>query len=532
MLDATVTGVRESTRLKSMALRVRVEAPTMVEWSASLLTATLLILAFPDFDLVPLAWLSLVPLLLAITARPHPLRGFLLGWIAGTVFFYGSCHWLTYSMIHYGNLPAAVAYVLLVPAAAVVGLFPGFFAALLAFSIRSWGTRAVVLSPFIWTACEWLRLEITGQLWNAIGYSLAFHPAFIQPARWGGVYLVGFFVVLINCVCAFALIQRNFTSVLAVVLAVATVGAIMLVVSKQAANTETTTYLHVVAVQPNVPMTLIKSDDEMSALVTRHLTMTTDALDKVPDDGLPRLVIWPESPMNFTYATDSQFQLLLRQFAVDNHTSVLLNSLEPAPDAGGYNSALLINEEGRLISQYDKIRLLPFGEYVPLPHWLPGASLITAIVGDFTPGEHYTLMPIAKHHAGVFICIESAYPSIARTFSKDGADFLINISNDGYLGPTAVMRQHLANAVFRAVENGKPLLRVTNSGISGFIDASGSVRDETPSFRPATRTWSVYAVSSKTFYSNYGDIVAYSCVALTAVIVLSGVLRFRKGLQF
>src|SRR4029077_11811999 len=196
-------------------------------------------------------------------------------------------------------------------------------------------------------------------------------------------------------------------------------------------------------------------------------------------DLKPRLVVWPESPMNFSYGSDSQLRGVLASFAKANTTSVLLNSQEVAPNDGIYNSAVLINEEGSLVAQYDKIRLLPFGEYVPLPQWLPGAGLIRGIVGDFTPGANYGLMPVGNMRAGVFICIESAYPSIARRFTGEGADVLINISNDGYLGPTAVMRQHLANAVFRAVENNRPLLRVTNTGITAFITPQGQVRDAT-----------------------------------------------------
>jgi apolipoprotein N-acyltransferase len=235
--------------------------------------------------------------------------------------------------------------------------------------------------------------------------------------------------------------------------------------------------------------------------------------------------------MNFTYASDKSFQDLVARFTRENHTSLLFNSLEPAPGGGGYNSALLVNEEGRLISQYDKIRLLPFGEYVPLPHWLPGASLITAIVGDFTPGEKYTLMPLGNHRAGVFICIESAYPSIARNFTREGADFLINISNDGYLGPTAVMRQHLANAIFRAVENGRPLLRVTNSGITASIRANGFVEDETTGFQPTVRTWKVSpALAANTFYTKHGDLFAQVCTVIT--VMAFGVALFNRRRSF
>jgi apolipoprotein N-acyltransferase len=237
--------------------------------------------------------------------------------------------------------------------------------------------------------------------------------------------------------------------------------------------------------------------------------------------------------MNFTYGTDPQFQTLVAQFTRQNHTALLFNSQEPAPGKGSYNSAVLVNEEGRAIAQYDKIRLLPFGEYVPLPRWVPGSSLITAIVGNFTPGDNYALISAGPLRAGVFICIESAYPSIARTFASEGADVLINISNDGYLGPTAVMRQHLANAIFRAVENGIPLLRVTNSGITAYVTAGGEVKDESGGFQRAVRTWTVRSSKkNKTFYTRYGDVFAGLSAVLSTfvfVITLPGMKKESRG---
>jgi apolipoprotein N-acyltransferase len=235
-----------------------------------------------------------------------------------------------------------------------------------------------------------------------------------------------------------------------------------------------------------------------------------------------RLVIWPESPMTFDYGTDTQLRELLLNFATKHNTSILFNSQEQAPNQGVYNSALFVNEQGRLIAQYDKIRLMPFGEYVPLPRWLPGANLITAIVGDFTPGTDFTLMPVGKARAGVFICVESAYPFITRGLTREGADVLINISNDGYLGPTAVRRQHLANAVFRAVENDRSVLRVTNSGISAYITSQGEVWDATESFSPAVRIWRIGGRhSTQTFYSRYGDVFAGICAALSLILLVS-----------
>src|SRR5829696_7135315 len=137
------------------------------EWGAAAATALLLIFAFPNFEYYLLAWIALVPLVVAIAKRPAPLRAFILGWATGSVFFYATCYWLTYSMIHYGGLPTTLAYLVLIPPALVVGIFPGLFALLIALAIQKWGRMALLLAPLFWTALEWLRLGVTGQLWNA-----------------------------------------------------------------------------------------------------------------------------------------------------------------------------------------------------------------------------------------------------------------------------------------------------------------------------------------------------------------------------
>src|SRR5829696_8569297 len=490
------------------------------EWGAAGASTLLLIFSFPNFELYPLAWIALVPLLVVIARRPSPLKAFILGWATGSAFFYATCYWLTYSMIHYGGLPTLLAYLLLIPCTLIVGLFPGLFALLFALAIRKWGHIAILLAPVFWTALEFIRLSVTGQLWNALGYSQAYHSTLIRPATWGGVYAVSFVIVAINSALVFLVVKRTSTA-LATALLIVAVVTVVIAGSPRIATTATAPYLNVVAVQPNVPMTMVKTAAETKELLERHLLLSTNGLQSLPDDQLPRLVIWPESPMNFTYGSTKVFQDLVADFTKQNHTSLLFNSLEAAPGGGGYNSALLVNEEGRLISQYDKIRLMPFGEYVPLPQWLPGASLISAIVGEFTPGSNYTLMPLGDRKAGVFICIESAYPWIARRLTHDGAGVLINISNDGYLGPTAVMRQHLANAIFRAVENGRPVLRVTNSGLSALIEENGRISDLTGPFQSDVRVWINYSGSSRdTFYTRHGDLFVQICTAITLVLFL------------
>lgn len=495
------------------------------DWGLALLSVALLILAFPNFDFWPLAWVGVVPLLVAIARRPASKRTFLLGWFTGTAFFYATCYWLTYSMIHYAGIPVPLAYVLLFPGALLMGLFPGLFAAALARLIRAWGMKALFVAPLLWVALEWLRLNVTGQLWNAIGYSQAFHPSLIHVASWGGVYAVGFLIVVINASLAFALLRRTVQAVTISVLVIACTAAFMFGFSlfSNSGSVQSNSAeipIVVVAIQPNVPMEFDKSTEEMEQLLNRHISESEKGLSEAKHDLSPRLVIWPESPMNFTYGTDQELRDRLTEFTRRNHTSLILNSQETAPNDGSYNSALLINEEGRLAAQYDKIRLMPFGEYVPLPKWLPGSDRVRAIVGGFTPGSRYTLMPVGPLHVGVFICIESAYPWIPRTLTAEGADVLINISNDGYLGPTAVMRQHLANTIFRAVENGRPVLRVTNTGITASIDEQGTVSDATDGFQAAVRRWTVARRGDgKTFYTKHGDVFAGLCAVLSLLLV-------------
>lgn len=517
-------------RLKRLFERVRACAPTRVEAGLSILSAALLIFSFPDFNLWPLAWVALVPVFAAVARRPQRGRAFLLGWLMGTLFFYGSCYWLTHAMIRYGDIPAWVAYLVLIPGPLIAGLFPGLCLLLLAHALARWSVRALFVAPVFWAALEWARLGVIGQLWNAVGYSQAYVPSLIQTARWGGVYAVGFLIVTTNAALAYLVLSKTRRALITTAVAILLIAFITLTAHLNAKSEATANSIEepaavLIAVQPNVPMDSVDLK-EMEALVERHRTLSESALqewDKSSNTNqsstLPRVVVWPESPMYFKYARDSQFRDFLTTFAAKNRVSVIFNSQEPAPADGTYNAAVMVNEEGRLVAQYDKIRLLPFGEYVPLPRWLPGVSWIPTMVGDFTPGVDYPLMPIGQARAGVFICFESAFPAIARRLAQDGADMLINISNDGYLGQTPVMRQHLANAIFRAVENARPVARVTNTGITAFITARGEVLDATAGFQTSVRTWTVRrAGNGQTFYTRHGDLFVVICVVMAMLI--------------
>src|SRR5213080_4503578 len=194
-------------------MSVHASTAMLAEVSVVTSSALLTILSFPDFDLWPLAWIGLVPLLIVIVQPNKASRAFLLGWLWGIVFFYGTCWWLTYPMIHYAHIAPWLAYPLLVLPVALVAIFPGLFSAALTRLVARFGSAALFVAPLSWAALEWARYVVTGQVWNALGYSQAFHPMLIQPARWGGVYAISFLILTTNVALAFIFLRRTMLAI-------------------------------------------------------------------------------------------------------------------------------------------------------------------------------------------------------------------------------------------------------------------------------------------------------------------------------
>src|SRR6266550_6437794 len=294
--------------------RIRAGVPTLAEASLSIASALLLVLSFPDFDLWWLAWVGLVPLLVAVTRMSETGRAFLLGWLWGVIFFYGTCWWLTYPMIHYAHIMAPLAYVLLLLPVIFVALFPALFCAALARIVPRFGPAALLGAPLLWVSLELGRYAVTGQLWNALGYSQAFHPMLIQTARWGGVYAISYLILTANVAVALLCLRRN---KLAVAYAIGSLVLIAFIVTwplgeRVVRPLSSPPRVLIIAIQPNVPMDLNGDGHEMQNLLDHHLSLTNSALEdlnriRYPPDS-SRLVIWPESPMNFSYSRDSQLR--------------------------------------------------------------------------------------------------------------------------------------------------------------------------------------------------------------------------------
>ncbi|CAN5346207.1 apolipoprotein N-acyltransferase [soil metagenome] len=512
--------------------------PSLLNSVLALISAILLTLSFPDFDFWFLAWFALIPLFIAVEREKESvIKSFVLGWIFGICFFFGTCWWLTFAPITYGGVPFFLAYLLLFLANLLVGLFPTIFAAIFSVFLKRFGTYAILSAPFLWTAAEFLRFNLTGNSWNAIGYSQAFQPRLIELANVGGVYLVGFIIVLFNTYLIFLLTKIILPTkpaavqkwkdwlVLGLIFSFITLLIVIFepIGAKQSANSIQTA--EIIAVQPNVPMSGL-DNFKWERLRQRHVELAENALNKgqrTKDKGQNTIVIFPESPMNFMYEDDREFQTFIRDFAVRNNVSVLFNSAQP--NLGGdnfYNSAVMIDAQGNKVGQYDKIHLVPFGEYVPMPE--PLAQFVPTMVGNFQYGDKYDLMPFGDAKGGIMICFESHFASLSREFARRGADVLIELTNDGYLGDTPILRQHLANAVFRAVETNRPVLRVTNVGITAYINERGEVLDAAKPYTEDVRVWTISkSDGSQTFYVKYGDWFAWLC-SIVSLGLLFGTL--------
>jgi len=540
----------------------RAKLPSLTNSLLAILSAILLTLAFPDFDWWFFAWFALVPLFYAIEREKESIvKSFVLGWIFGTGFFFGSCWWLTFSFITYGGIPTPIAYFLLLIISLMVGFFPALFGAIFSLVLKRFGTYGVLSAPFLWTATEFLRFNLTGNNWNAIGYSQAFDSGLLKYASVGGVYLVSFVTIVVSLwlsLIAYSILYfyghffvRLFRNILNAgknvqtelfsideppilknkkYLVIAFVGLWIfltflnysLPLNNSGTNSRKIS-AEVIALQPNIPMSGLNKAKWLN-LRQRHVELAEDALQKLnvqptTDNRPPTTVIFPESPMNFMYERDEEFQAFIRNFARKHNVYVLFNSAEPnAKNANFYNSAIMVNPQGEKIGQYDKIHLVPFGEYAPVPSAVE--QFVPTLVGNFQYGENYDLFPFGEARGGIMICYESHFASLSREFVKRGADVLIEMTNDGYLGNTPVLRQHLANAVFRAVETNRPVLRVTNVGVTAYVNERGEVFDAAQPYTEDTRVWTISKSDGKqTVYVRYGEWFAWLCSILSLVLL-------------
>ncbi len=491
--------------------------PTLLLAAAS---GLLLVLVFPKFNLLPLCAVALVPLLLAMAKEASPWRRFLSSWMAGCVFFAGICYWIYGVMRNYGGLGVAASAGVFVLLPLVLGLYFGLFGWLAGALWNAkwgnvlWGPMAI---PFLWVSLEYARAHLlSGFPWLLLGYALTDSFGLARLSRWTGVYGLSFLVVAWNVAGAWFIVRRSKW-------ADAHIGAVivvtMLLVATGAPESYTedrTAYL----VQTNIPEAVAFepwSPTAQGPLLERLRALTVGA---VGHQEQPSFVIWPETPAPFYFEDDAFSRRYGESLARETNSYFLLGIVGYVPGSARskpLNSTVLLGPDGAVQSQYDKIHLVPFGEYVPLKEWLAFADKLTAEVSDFVPGERYVVSQLPGGRMSDVICYEGIFPDLVRRFVHDGAEVLVNTSNDGWYGTSAARDQLLLMVRMRAVENARFLLRATNTGMTAVIRPDGSIAQRLAPDRAEVLEARWTYQNRETFYTRHGDLFAIAACVVTAL---------------
>lgn len=532
-------------------------APDGLIWQsiAATVSALLLILSFPPFEWSFLAWVALAPLLKVIAGGVTTRRAFWLGWLTGFEFTFFAENWIAHSMTHFGQMLTVIAYAVAMLFAAILAIFPAIFAAAMAKLTRRFGWAAMAFAPVVWVATEWLRPIATGVTWNALGVSQVTHFRIASLSRLGGVYLVSAEIMAVSALIVLALKFRD-RGVARAMAGLFLFAAFFFMLPPQFQRQDPGgATVTVVGVQPNLPPDSSVTERDLDNV----MKLTKEAISRAPDKRAD-IVIWAESPLALFYENDPAVRERLDALA--RETGAYLIASTATRDGDRYfNSVHTISPhsnsqlDAKPMRRYDKIRLVPFGEYVP---WRAVfGRFVPTIVGDFTPGNEavVNLLRLGSERAvimkgegseptaaierttnyvrvGSFVCYEAAYPNLVRRFAQNGATLLVNVSNDAWFGNTAGARQHLMHAMMRAVENDRDLLRVTNSGISALATADGRAVDLLPMFTAGAQVWQARARGVRTFYTQRGDYFAVGCAILTAAILAASLINpLRRSIE-
>jgi apolipoprotein N-acyltransferase len=480
------------------------------------------VLSFPKFGHPAVAWVALVPLLVALHGATG-LRAARLGYLAGAVSALGLLYWTALVVVQYGGIPLVVGALIMVALCLAFALFPLLFGWATGRLVARFGTPGLLGAPFLWVASELLRVHTFFEFpWCLLGYSQQPFVPMIQIASVTAVYGVSFLLVLFNVLVATALLDpRRRVAWLGA-------GAILVAVTWAAGSV---TLSRPVAESGRVGVGLvqggIRQEDKWVpenawANVGRHVQLTEQAAARGA-----RLVVWPESAVPFLYDSEPALATLLRE-TVRRHGIHLYfgnDDREAGPEGERliYVGAKLLDPEGGLTARYRKIQLVPFGEYVPLKavFTLGGrvAAKLVREVADFSPGTEAVTGDVGGHRVGGYICYEAIFPALVRRFTVGGAELLVNITNDAWYGSTSAPYQHMAMAAFRAVENRRYVVRAANTGITAVVDPRGRVLEATHLFDTTVLVREVPFVAETNFYARHGDLFAHGCAAVAAALV-------------
>ena len=479
----------------------------MLNWLLALGSAALLIFTFPKFSIVWFAPVALAPLLVAMAREPRWPRRFLLGWGAGVVYWFGVCYWIQFVLSFHGGLGDAAGWAVFLLFAVAKALHMGVFGALGGVLMRRWWAAPSV-------AALWVAVEVThgplGFAWLALGNAGVDMGIPMRLAPFTGVYGLSFVFALMAAALALAVIGRPRRPQVALLWLAPILLLTLLPALPPAERGRETALL----VQPRISETEQWTAASIDAMQRRQVMLSLRGALAEPGQP-PSIIVWPEVPAPLYYFEDAVLRGYVDNLARTAKAHVLLGIVAHTPGGAPLNSAALVSPEGVPVSRYDKVNLVPFGEFVPWPFGF--ANKISTELGDFAAGSRVVVSPVGTHKIGTFICYESVFPGFVRKFVAGGAEVLFNISNDGWFGKSAAREQHLSMVRMRAAENRRWILRSTNDGITATIDSAGRLRGTLPKYTEATSYTGFSYLRAQTVYTKFGDWFPLLCAMLAVL---------------
>ncbi len=497
--------------------------------------------AFPDFGLHFAAWVALVPLLVAVNGLSGFNR-FRIGFLTGLVHYVTLVYWAAYTMNTYGGLPWAVSIPAMLLLAAYLSLYTGVFAFLCGLLPRK-PLGFIFVMPCLWVFLEYARsFLLSGFPWELLGYSQYPHLRLIQISDITGVYGLSFLISGVNGAC-FMLVLGIFNktwgptpvsrtpALASMAIWAGLLAGVFYYGDRRLYQidgwVEKSDRTSIAVVQGNIDQS-IKWDPRFQESTTRKYIELSHGIGSQN----PELIVWPETAAPFYFTYDKSLTQLVQSgiakagcdFLIGSPSFTFINR-----NLKYYNSAFLIGTDGNVAGKYDKAHLVPFGEYVPLKKWLPFIGKIVEHIGDFEPGEKGAVLDWKGRRLGVLICFEIIFPELSRASAKNGAEVLINITNDAWYGRTSAPHQHFSMAVFRAVENRRSLVRSANTGISAFVEPSGRIFGTTGLYEDATRIHSLPVLKIQSVYTRFGNLFSLLCGAAATISFIAGYLRAGFG---
>ncbi len=497
----------------------------------SFFSGILLILSFPNFDLESLAWFALVPLFYSIEGKGL-YHSFILGFLTGVISFLGILYWIIVAVHTYGNVPLILSGFILLLLVVYLSLFIGAFAFLTRFiQIRS-GLQTILFTPVLWVALEYLRsFLLTGFPWANLGYSQYLNLPFLQMADMTGPYGLSFVILLVNATLFRVLHQspkRTFLFIEVATTVILLLGLLiygylkMGTVDRQMIQNPP---LKIGLVQGNIDQSVKWDESFQKETLKIYEKLSSKVAEEKPD-----LIIWPETAAPFFFQDAKEYQPFILDIPKRTNAFLLFGTPSYKIQKGKvdhYNSAYLVSPSGERAGRYDKIHLVPFGEYVPMQDLLFFIGSLGEGIGDFKSGREIFNFALPQGKFGVLICFEIIFPDLCRRFVKRGANCLVTITNDAWFGRTSAPYQHFSMAAFRAVENRVFVARAANTGITGFIDPKGKIVKQGRIFTEEAMNGTIRLSNQKTFYTLYGDIFAWACSGFSILLLVYA--RIRKS---